>query len=163
MALLPGVARAILRLNDAGYATVVISSQSCIGYGYVPRPVVVSNHDKMARLLAAEGAVLDGIYFSTGAGDRAVLPADAHTRGSKPDPAMLHQAVRELNLDLDGAWMVGDRLSDIECACRAGVRPILVRSGRGNHSESGCRERYPHAFVVDDLTAAAGLILGQNA
>jgi D-glycero-D-manno-heptose 1,7-bisphosphate phosphatase len=163
MALLPGVARAVRRINDANYAAVVISSQSCIGYGYVPKPVVVSNHDKMARLLAAESAVLDGIYFSSAAGDRAVLPADAHTRSCKPDPAMLHQAVRELNLDLEGSWMVGDRLTDIECACRAGVRPILVRTGRGSHSEIECRGRYPHALVVDDLTASVGQILRENA
>jgi histidinol phosphatase-like enzyme len=42
---------------------------------------------------------------------------------------MLLQASRELNLDLDRSWMIGDILDDVEAGHRAGCRAVLLDSG----------------------------------
>ncbi len=159
MRLIPGSAQAIRQLNQAGWKTVVITSQSAVGYGYVSEETVLSVHDKMCRLLAEQGACLDGIYFSTAAGDRAVLPQYRDQSGAKPNPTQLYSAQEELNLTLDGAWMVGDHRGDIVTACAAGVQPILVRSGAGRQTEQ-CSTDLPSGLViVEDLAAAVQHIL----
>ena len=58
MELIPGAARAIRLLKEAGYAIVVITNQSCIGLGYVPESVVQLNHEYMCYLMVqnTEGA-----------------------------------------------------------------------------------------------------------
>lgn len=158
MRLLPGAGEAIRRLNEQGYAVVVITNQSAVGAGYVPELIVVAVHDKMQRLLAEQGAVLDGIYFTVGAGDCAVLAGYRDTATCKPSPAMLHRAARELNLTLEGGWMIGDRLSDLRTAVAAEVRPILVRTGDGKQTEAKHGDLPAGLLIVDDLRAAAQLV-----
>lgn len=59
----------------------------------------------------------------------------------KPAPGMLLRAARELDLDLSRSWLVGDALSDLEAARVAGVRGILVRTGRVRSSTPSWRGR----------------------
>lgn len=47
MELIDGAADAILRLKLAGHRILVVSSQSCIGYGYVTEPVVDAVMDRV--------------------------------------------------------------------------------------------------------------------
>jgi phosphoglycolate phosphatase-like HAD superfamily hydrolase len=48
---------------------------------------------------------------------------------SKPDPDIVHAALRRLGEDPDRAVMVGDTPYDIEAAARAGLRSIALRCG----------------------------------
>jgi histidinol-phosphate phosphatase family protein len=113
MRLIPEAGGAIRRLNEAGYAVVVITSQSAVGCGYVTEAMVVAVHDKMMRLLALEGAEVDGIYFSTAAGEKAVLAGYRDQALCKPKPALLERAARDLNLTMMGGGLVGDRLGEL--------------------------------------------------
>ena len=60
--LLPGAARAIRGLNEAGLAVVVVTNQSGLARGYFPESLLEAVHAEMYRLLAQEGARLDGLY-----------------------------------------------------------------------------------------------------
>ncbi len=153
--LLPGVADAIRRLREAGYAVVVVTNQAAVGMGYVPASAPVLVHDKLARLLAEEGTEVDAVYFSTAAGSRAIFPEHAGQQDAKPSPAMLHRAATELGLDLRRSWMIGDRLDDVRTGWNGGVTPILVRTGYGAAAAEAVRAESPDALVVDDLAAAA--------
>lgn len=77
----------------------------------------------------------------------------------KPSPAMIKRAAAELNLDLSGSFLIGDRSSDIAAARAAGVRPILVRTGDGRATEQSWGDT-PACTVVDDLVAAAVEVVG---
>jgi hypothetical protein len=72
--------------------------------------VVNCVNDKMARLLAAEGAVLDAIYYTPAAGGEAVLPRYGDKTLAKPSPHLLLKAGAELGLDFSKAWMIGDNI-----------------------------------------------------
>jgi D-glycero-D-manno-heptose 1,7-bisphosphate phosphatase len=52
--------------------------------------------------------------------------------------------------------MVGDQIADVQAACEAGCRPILVRTGHTKWQQAAAS---PPCHVVEDLTAAADLIL----
>jgi len=157
--LIPGSADAIRRLNDAGFAVIVQTRQSCVGKGLVPYVIVRHVHDRMHRLLEAEGARVDAAGITAGADAEAVLPLWRDNRDAKPSPAMLLRAARDSNIDLERSWMVGDSTRDVEAGVRAGCRGVLVRTGHGREQEADTRDRFPEVSVTDDLAAAADLIL----
>jgi histidinol-phosphate phosphatase family protein len=161
MELLPGAAPALRALRAAGYRVVVVTNQTCIGLGYATPSVVDEVNDRMAGLLAAEGAVVDAVYLSPEAGARAIAPRWAGTGEAKPSPALLERAAADLGIDLGSSWMVGDRWTDVEAGLAAGVRPVMVRTGAGAAEERRRPAAREHGHdVVDDLAAAAELILG---
>jgi D-glycero-D-manno-heptose 1,7-bisphosphate phosphatase len=155
MALIPGSAGAIRTLNERGIKTVVVTSQSAIGMGYVPEAVVRMVNDRMHALLAREGAHLDAVYYSSGAGEASIVPGmkDLPTKKSE----LVETAARELHLDLSTAWLVGDRLSDMEAARESGVRPLLVLTGDGQRAS--CKGEANDSPIAADLQAAVAHIL----
>lgn len=157
--LLPGAGEALATLKRAGYALVVVSNQTAVGQGYVTTETVGAVNDRMAVLLGASDVELDGVYCRYDS-PKAVLPEHRADRPeTKPSPAMLFAAAEDLNLDLSGSFMVGDRMSDVGAGRNAGCRAsILVKTGSG--PEALAKMPPGHAdFVADDLGAAADWIL----
>lgn len=160
MHLIPGSAAAIRRLNDAGKAVVVVTSQNGVGGGTVPAEVVHAVNDRMYRLLFEEaGATIDAMYASFDAGPNAALPEYATLKRAKPNPTMLLEARDVVKLNFDDAWMVGDNITDAHAAAAAGVEPILVLTGHGPTMQADFEKRYPQSPIVNDLEAAVGVIL----
>lgn len=162
MRLIPGSAAGIRRLNDARLAVVVVTNQSAVGMGFVPRSIVSAVHDRMCRLLAQEaGAKVDAIYSAYGAGPHAALPGYEDTARAKPRPTMLLEARDELALDLTDAWMIGDNITDAQAGAAAGAKPILVLTGHGQAMREKYEAEFPHAPIADDLRQAVEIILAR--
>lgn len=123
---IPGAAAAIRRLNEAGVPVVVVSNQSGVARGYFPESFVRETHAHLDQLLAKEGAHIDRWCFCP---HHPGFGADCECR--KPKPGMLQTAARELNLDLECSWLIGDNLTDCEAGAAAGCQTILVRTGHG--------------------------------
>ena len=139
VSLLPGAGQSIRRLNKAGYAVVVVTNQSGVARGMVSEHVLGEIHDRLREVLLEQGARLDGVYYCPYLeGDDAVV--EQYRRRSdlrKPEPGMLLRAARELDLDLDRSWMIGDSARDVEAGVRAGCRAILVQNGQPSADSSG--------------------------
>ena len=154
---LPGAAEAVAALNRAGFAVVLATNQSAVGRGLLTEDRLREIHDKLNRLLAERGAVLDAIHHSPHVplgDDRATVEHPDR----KPGPGMLLRAAAEMGLDRAASWMVGDLISDVLAGLNAGCRSILVGSNATldelpNPVEPG------RALAVADLAAAADLIL----
>jgi D-glycero-D-manno-heptose 1,7-bisphosphate phosphatase len=145
--LLPEVAPAIRRLNEAGLPVVVVTNQSGAARGYFPPSLVEEVHGHMQNLLAQEGARVDAIY--------ACLHApEAGCPCRKPQPGLLLQAAEELGLDLHHSYLVGDRYMDIQTAANAGVQGILVLTGYG----LGEYEQFQKNIPVKPIYVAANLV-----
>ena len=69
-------------------------------------------------------------------------------------------AAAEYGLDLARCFMVGDRLSDIQCGQNAGTRTVLVLTGAGK--ETLAKGEVKSDFVAADISAAADWILRQS-
>ncbi|WP_295356470.1 D-glycero-beta-D-manno-heptose 1,7-bisphosphate 7-phosphatase [uncultured Succiniclasticum sp.] len=128
--LLPGVAEAIRQINERGYLAVVATNQPVIARGEVTVDQLREIHNKMETLLGNEGAYLDAIYFCPHHPDKgfpnevAELKRECGCR--KPKPGMLLTAAKDLNIDLQQSWMVGDGKNDIEAGKAAGCRTALI-------------------------------------
>jgi D-glycero-D-manno-heptose 1,7-bisphosphate phosphatase len=160
MHLLAGVADAIRAVRDAGHPVVVVTNQSGVARGLFSEDFARESATHLEALLAAKGAGLDGYYYCPYHPD-GLPPYDREHPERKPAPGMLLRAAGELGLTLRGAWIVGDKRSDLETGAKLGVTPLLVRTGFGRETE----QDLPAGFaarggrVFDDLPAALGWIL----
>ena len=140
-----GVPEALRALKAAGYRLVVITNQSGIGRGYY---TLADFEAVQAHFLATLGAgLIDATYFCPEA------PEAASPR-RKPATGMVVEAQRDLGLDLQRSWFVGDKAVDVQCARNAGVHPILVLTGHGAGEDAAGAE-----FVAKDFASAAAFIL----
>lgn len=156
--LLPGAATALLRLKSAGFLCVLVTNQSAVGRGMITETRLHEIHAEMSRILAAQGVLLDGIYYCPDAPSRAGGPVLA-SGDRKPAPGMLLRAAADLRLDLANSWMVGDKLSDVQAGLNAGCRSILLTSDPGDLAESEARPLADRYLCAADLASAAELIL----
>ena len=159
--LMNGVGEALAGLKTAGFALVILSNQTAVGQGYVTAETVGAVNDRMAALLSPFDVELDGVYCRYGS-PHAIIPTHrSDDPGTKPSPAMLHEAAEDHHLDLATSYMVGDRRSDVLAGRNAGCRgTVLVKTGGGIDSLSELQPGDAD-LVADDLTAAAAWILGQ--
>jgi histidinol-phosphate phosphatase family protein len=118
VALLPGVATALRRLSQQA-ALVIISNQSGIGRGLISADEARAVHDRTVECFAAEGVTFTGAYY---------CPHAPETGCScrKPQPGLLEQAARELDLDLSRSVMIGDKPSDVEVGRAAGCAAAVL-------------------------------------
>ena len=70
---------------------------------------------------------------------------------------MLLQAKKDLNIDMANSFMIGDRTTDIECAKRAGVKSILVKTGAAGKDNL---KDVTSDYVADDLFEASKIVEG---
>lgn len=153
--LFPGTAEALGCLVRCGYRCVIVTNQSGIGRGLFAE---ADYHAVQAELLRQLGAQTPGLppLISASYHCPDVLPSPRR----KPEPGMVLEAARDLDLDLARSWFVGDKAADIECGSRAGTRTVLVQTGYG-----GCEDQrlgVSPNFIAKDIVAAASIILQNN-
>ena len=74
----------------------------------------------------------------------------------KPNPGMIEQGVKELDLDINQSYLIGDHLSDIEAGNRAGCTTILLTNG--GQAQPTDNTAAISNYVSPDLFEAAKLI-----
>jgi D-glycero-D-manno-heptose 1,7-bisphosphate phosphatase len=143
--LIPGAREALLRLHEAGYTLVVISNQSGVARGLVTPAQVLQIEERVrALLLPTPIAAFEYCFHHPDDG------CDCR----KPKPTLVLRVAARLGIDLARSAMVGDKESDVLAGRSAGCWSLLVRSGPSGAAHSAAD------FVVDDLGAAAELIVG---
>jgi D-glycero-D-manno-heptose 1,7-bisphosphate phosphatase len=148
MTVLPGATEAVHRLSASPFAIVVVTNQSAIARGLTTRAKVDLVNAALGDEIARHGGRVDAFYVCPHA------PDDACTC-RKPEPGMLRTAANELSIDLARSYLVGDAVSDMRAAEAAGVRPILVLTGRGARELSTLSRRMRNRCVVAPDTQAA--------
>ncbi len=159
--MLAGAAEAIARLNKAQVPVVVVTNQSGLARGYFPEELLTRVHEKMERELAEAGAHIDGLYICPHHPEAREERFRVNCNCRKPKTGLLEQAARDLQLDLENSFMVGDRWSDLRCASRVGAVPVLVLTGygRGDLKYIGPGQDLQPHYTAEDLPEAVDWIL----
>ena len=154
--ILPDVAAAVRRLNDAGLRVIVISNQQGVGKGLMTGNDLAAIQQRMAELLQQEaGAHLDRCYYSTEL-------AEANSPRRKPGPGMLLEAAHDYGLTLANTVFAGDSATDIAAGHAAGVgHTALLLSGGITTYTPGDFQPAPD-LLFSSLTALADWILEPN-
>lgn len=116
--ILPTVVEALRLMRESGFATVVVSNQSGVARGYFDDDTVRTVNAEIVRQLASHDVAIDGWYWCSHYGE------DCACR--KPAPGLVHRAVEELRLSLDGGAVVGDRGSDVALGHAVGIPGVLL-------------------------------------
>jgi D-glycero-D-manno-heptose 1,7-bisphosphate phosphatase len=157
--LLPGAAAALRRLNEAGFAVVIVTNQSGIARGMFTEIDFQNIQNELLRRLARHGARIDATYYCPHHPE-AKLPDYGRTCDCrKPAAGMLLQAAQDLGLDLSRSYAIGDSGRDVEAGKRAGCRTILVRTGYGKKLTKEAVAALAPDHIAADLAGAAEWIL----
>lgn len=150
--LLPGVAAAIRRLNDASIPVVVVTNQSGIGRRLFSDTEYAQVRARLDELLAREGARVDATY---------TCPHHPDFTGAcdcrKPGTLLFRQAASDLALDVGRSYFVGDKLRDVSPARELGGTGILVPSPDTSADDLAAARR--DFAVAASLDEAVGRII----
>ncbi|MGH9338319.1 MAG: D-glycero-alpha-D-manno-heptose-1,7-bisphosphate 7-phosphatase [Acidobacteriota bacterium] len=124
----PAALEAVRQVNQNGRLVVVITNQSAVARGLLSEDDLRALHGFMSDAFQREGARIDAFFYCPHhpeAGNGQACDC------RKPQPGLIKRAQRELNIDLNQSYLVGDKLLDVMTARRAGCKSILVKTGYG--------------------------------
>jgi len=133
--LLPRVFESLKFLKDKGYILIVVTNQPQVARGLITEEGIKKLHEEINKKL---NDIIDYFYFCPHHPEmHPDVPEQAKKyrvscNCRKPQPGMLLQAARELNLSLNESWMIGDMITDILAGKSAGCKTILVESPDNN-------------------------------
>lgn len=149
VALLPGAAEGLRRMRAQGLALVVVTNQAGVGRRIFAESTIGPVHARLAELLAAEGASLDGIFYCP-------HHPDAGCDCRKPAIGLVWQARAALGPGAVPVAVVGDKRSDVDLARALGIPAVLVTTGYGAAELAAGRVRPD--YVVQSLVEAADVV-----
>ena len=146
---------AVEALHDAQeqFIIVIVSNQSAIGRGKISVDDAVRLHWLVLDRLSEAGVSVDCSYLCP---HSAAAGCDCR----KPAPGMVNAALAQFDIVPRHAIFVGDSVEDMCAAAQAGVRPVLVRTGRGAVQEANvlAHPAVADVRVVADLAEATSLL-----
>ena len=154
-------AKAIRRLNEAGWRTFVVTNQSGVARGFFDEALVKRVHSYMLQQLAQNEARVDGIYWCPHHPTAGQPPYRQECDCRKPLPGLLHRAARDFNLNLAKSVVIGDRYLDINMAHQAGAKGVLVLTGYGLGEYEYQRNNWPSPpdYVANDVLDAVNWVI----
>lgn len=150
---LPRAIDAMVMLSQAGYQLAICTNQSAVGRGRLSPATLEAIHHHLQQTVINAGGTAPRIYVAPD------LP-EAPTERRKPGAGMLREALADAGAHAADTFMIGDMLRDLQAAHAAGCKKILVRTGKGAHTEAnGIPEALQPVHICDELFAAAAYIL----
>ncbi len=128
--LLPGAVEAIKLAREAGFMVVVVTNQSGVARGYFTEEEVKNFNAHLNRVLGQRGARIDAFYYCPHHPEAPIPTYRKACLCRKPQPGLILQAARELDIDLSQSWTIGDSPRDVEAGRRAGCKTILLEKGK---------------------------------
>lgn len=130
------------QIKQRGYLVGIITNQSSIARG------TAGNYDFEAE------------FQGYGADIWEICPHDNldNCNCRKPKSGLLLSACKKLNLSPNECLIVGDRLSDIQCAKNAEANAILVLTGYGKKELSQAKEVYPDTLILNQFDEILNII-----
>lgn len=150
---------AIARLCEHGFTVAIATNQSGIGRGLITENALDAMHEHLLELVQEAG------------GDIATIAWCPHRPEDlcdcrKPQSGLFDQIANTLGCDLEGSFVVGDSLRDLQAGMARGCIPVLVRTGKGEKTEKKMLDDDSGEFdgveVFDNLSEAASYLIAQT-
>jgi len=154
--LLPGAPELIRAAHELGMAVVEITNQAGIAHGYFGWPDFVRVENRLTEILAGHGVAAAAVFACPFHPQGRTPYRDASHPWRKPNPGMLLEAARLMNLALERSVLIGDKVSDLEAGRAAGLAlGIHVLTGHGREHEPASAAVASSSFPVR-VVAGAG-------
>jgi len=142
---------AIARLSQAGFHVAVASNQSAVGRGLINTEMLTSIHEHMHKQVVAHGGAIDAVFFCP-------CTPESGCSCRKPEPGLMLEILKRTRTRAHEVMCIGDSLRDLQAAERAGMQPVLVRTGNGSQTEQEL-DGSAEVPVYDSLAHAVDAIL----
>ena len=134
--LIPGAAEGIRLIREHGYKVIVVSNQSGIARGYFTFDDLAEVEKALIAMLAEKGAEVDAWYYCPHHEKGTVAEYAVKCTCRKPLPGLVLKGMQEHNIDPERSAMIGDKLSDVQCAVNAGLKHYAkVSTGHGSEEQ----------------------------
>ena len=159
--LIPGAADAIVRLNKAGIAAVLVTNQTGAARGFYPESHIQDLNQRLVNLLAQGGAKLDAVYYCPHLATSQLEGYAVECNCRKPKTGLIDIALAEhSDFDRKYGYVVGDKQTDVELAVNIGMKGILVESGYGSTEIANSHNwKVQPACIATSISTAVDWIL----
>ncbi|MBN1384992.1 MAG: HAD-IIIA family hydrolase [Elusimicrobia bacterium] len=136
-------------LSKAGYKIIIVTNQSGIARGYFTKDDADVLNKIVVEKAREGGVVINGVY---------ICPHHPDDKCScrKPNTGMILKARKDLNIDIENSYVVGDAQSDIDLAKNAGAKSVAVLTGSAKKDVKGAD------YTAKDILDAANWIIKQE-
>ena len=153
---LPGVKSALKDLLAAGFKIFVISNQAGVSKGIYSQESLDQVTQNMLQELEGDGIHIDGVHYC-------IHRDEDHCSCRKPKIGLLDGVMSELRdkgffVEFKESFFIGDTIRDMETGKRAGLKTILVFSGKEKPENKKSWSIHPD-FTASSLLEAAHIIL----
>jgi D-glycero-D-manno-heptose 1,7-bisphosphate phosphatase len=119
---LPGIFDLVrFAVCELDWPVIVVTNQAGIGRGLFDENSFEALTLWMCERFAREGAPLTKIYYCPFHPEHGIGEYRKDHPWRKPNPGMVLKAQSDFDLDIAGSVLIGDRLTDIQCAEAAGI------------------------------------------
>ena len=147
--LLPKVIPALELLQDRGYLLFLVSNQPNYAKGKATMQMLEAIHKRLETALMEASVSFAAYYYCF---HHPAFTGPCICR--KPSPYFLKEARDAFGVDLTRSWMIGDRVTDIECGRAAGTRTVEIGGLSGSKAAPD--------LISPDLWTAAELIVSDS-
>ncbi|MEA3489284.1 MAG: HAD family hydrolase [Candidatus Omnitrophota bacterium] len=149
---LPGVLDALKKLTERGYRTVVVSNQKCVGKGIMSEKDLTELTERFTQAVEEHGGKIDKVYYCPHLDED-----DCDCR--KPAPGLFLKAREELGIEnFDEKFFIGDSERDMQAGKKAGLKTILVTSGKSTREDAE-NWKFKPDHICGNVLEAVDLIL----
>ncbi|MCX5713439.1 MAG: HAD-IIIA family hydrolase, partial [Candidatus Omnitrophica bacterium] len=140
-------------LHQNGFEVFVISNQAGVSKGAYSQKTLDTITENMLKNLG--GPYISGVYYCT-------HKNEDNCACRKPKAGLVHLAISEAKqknrqIDTSKSFFIGDTIRDIQTGKAAGLKTILVFSGKEKRENKDNWQEQPD-FIANDLSGAAKII-----
>jgi histidinol-phosphate phosphatase family protein len=153
---LPRVKSALHKLNKVGFRIFIISNQAGVLKGIYPQENLDHITENMLKELSDSSINISGVFYC-------IHRKEDDCSCRKPKTGLIDMAIDRLKeddfvLSYDDSYFIGDTIIDIEAGKAAGLKTILVFSGKEKPDNKNNWQVQPD-FTAQDLSVAVKKII----
>ena len=139
--------------NNNNFKVIIVTNQAGIGRGFYSESDFLILNNWMINKFKEKEAFIDKVYFSPYHPTHGIGAYKKDDFSRKPNPGMLMQARKELDINFSNSILIGDKISDIEAgmAVDMGINILLKNT---NTKESHVKSVNSHLKLADSLKDA---------
>ncbi|KJJ84463.1 histidinol-phosphate phosphatase family protein [Candidatus Omnitrophus magneticus] len=149
---LPKVLEALKKLKEEHFTCIIISNQQCIAKGLMTIEELSFITNKMIEKIKESGGDIAKVFYCPHS-------KSANCLCKKPKPGLFFDAQKNLGIkNLEEKFYIGDMDRDIEAGKNAGLKTILVLSGKTKRGDVA-KWTYKPDFECENLLDASNIVI----
>ena len=118
---LANIFNSIKKFKDIGFMIIIITNQSVVNRKIISEIQLKEIHDYMLKIMEKNSCKIAKIYYCP-------HHPDEKCKCRKPNTGMIEQAIKEFEIKIPNAILIGDSESDIEAATRMKMKSIKIQT-----------------------------------